>query len=83
MISCRYHLFFQNVPDSIEWKFGIEWAHVTSKDLVHWQHLPNALRPGFVHSDSDEGFYKWDADGCFTGCACVDQQGNPTILYTG
>lgn len=79
---CRYHLFFQNVPDSIEWKFGIVWGHVSSKDLVYWQHHPPALEPGKI-SPEKEGFFKWDADGCFTGCAAITPDGKPTILYTG
>ena len=70
------------MTDSIEWKFGITWGHVTSKDLVHWQHLPTALEPGKLSQDK-EGFSKWDADGCFTGCGTIDEQGKPTILYTG
>ena len=82
MEVCRYHLFFQNVQDSIEWKFGIVWGHVSSKDLVHWQHHPAALEPGKI-SSTDEGFFKWDADGCFTGCATISEDGKPTILYTG
>ena len=88
----RYHLFFQNVTDSIEWKFGITWGHVTSKDLVYWQHLPTALEPGRLSQDKEgysklsqdkEGYSKWDADGCFTGCGTIDEHGKPTILYTG
>ena len=78
----RYHLFFQNVPDSTEWKFGIVWGHVSSKDMVYWQHHPPALEPGKI-SPEKEGFFKWDADGCFTGCAVITPDGKPTILYTG
>lgn len=80
--TCRYHLFFQNVPDSTEWKFGIVWGHVSSKDMVYWQHHPPALEPGKI-SPEKEGFFKWDADGCFTGCATITPDGKPTILYTG
>lgn len=78
----RYHLFFQNVPDSTEWKFGITWGHITSTDMVHWEQLPVALEPGKV-SQTDDTFFRWDADGCFTGCAVADSHGKPTILYTG
>ena len=81
-LQCRYHLFMQNVPDSTEWKFGIVWAHVSSKDLVYWQHHPPALEPGKYSPERDD-FFKWDADGCFTGCATISHEGKPTILYTG
>ncbi|KAK9812554.1 hypothetical protein WJX73_008374 [Symbiochloris irregularis] len=69
-----YHLFFQSIPDSADWVFGLCWGHVVSRNLVHWQHMPDALRP-------TEGGR--DADGCFTGAAVVDKEGVPTILYTG
>lgn len=41
----EYHLFYQ-------WFDGLEvdvnymcWAHAVSRDLVHWQHLPLAMKP--------------------------------------
>lgn len=71
---CRYHLFFQAIPDSADWVFGLCWGHVVSQNLVHWQHMPDALTPTKGGRD---------ADGCFTGAAVVDQDGTPTILYTG
>ena len=70
----RYHVFYQHIPEGCEWDFGIVWGHAISTDLVHWEHLPNALKP------SPGGL---DADGCFSGCAIVDTDGTPTILYTG
>ena len=64
----RYHVFYQHIPDGCEWDFGIVWGHAISSDLVHWEHLPNALKP------SPGGL---DADGCFSGpsaaapkCSC-------------
>jgi len=45
-----------------------------STDLIHWQHLPHALVP------TAGGL---DADGCFAGCAAVDRDGTPILLYTG
>ena len=72
--SGRYHVFYQHIPEGCEWDFGIVWGHAISTDLVHWEHLPNALKP-------DPGGL--DADGCFSGCAIVDTDGTPTILYTG
>jgi hypothetical protein len=53
---------------------GLSWGHATSTDLLHWKQLPPALTP-------DPGWF--DADGCFSGCATVDADGVPAILYTG
>lgn len=71
-----FHLcrFYQHIPNGCEWDFGIVWGHAVSRDLVTWQHLPVALSP-------TRGAL--DADGCFSGCALVDSDGTPTILYTG
>ena len=68
---CR---FFQHLPTSCEWDWGLVWGHAISSDLVHWKHLPPAIRP-------TPG--KLDADGCFSGCCTVDEAGVPTIMYTG
>lgn len=60
----QYHVLYQ-------WE--ARWAHVASRDLVHWRHLPVALTatPG----SSDEG-------GCWSGHA-VENDGTPAIIYTG
>lgn len=58
----RYHLFYQHVPSTTKWGWGLCWGHASSSDLVYWQHHPPALRP------TPGGF---DADGCFSGCAVV------------
>jgi beta-fructofuranosidase len=52
----------------------LKWGHAVSKDLVTWRHLPPALSPtpGSL-----------DQDGCFSGCATIDEDGVPAILYTG
>jgi beta-fructofuranosidase len=67
-----YHLFYQYNPNGPFWG-TIEWGHAASADLVHWTHLPIALAP-------TPGSY--DAGGCYSGCA-VDNDGVPTIIYTG
>jgi hypothetical protein len=49
-------------------------GHATSKDLVQWQPQPVALEPSLGGLDRH---------GCFSGCATVDVDGVPSILYTG
>ncbi|GMH32623.1 hypothetical protein BSKO_00457 [Bryopsis sp. KO-2023] len=70
----RYHLFYQHLPDSTKWEFGIVWGHVVSTDLATWSHLPIAITPSPGQRD---------ADGCFSGCCVLDENDQPTILYTG
>lgn len=69
-----YHMFYQHVPGSSTWEWGLCWGHAVSKDLVHWRHLPVAFKPtpGSL-----------DQDGCFSGSATLDENGAPVILYTG
>ncbi len=62
-----YHLFFQYVPGSTEWKPSCHWGHATSADLLAWRELDPVLTP-----DGDE-------DGCWSG----SMAGPPArIFYT-
>jgi beta-fructofuranosidase len=67
-----YHMFYQYNPHGA-FHGTIHWGHATSRDLVHWEHLPVALAPTPGGPD---------ADGCWSGCA-VDDNGTPTLIYTG
>jgi beta-fructofuranosidase len=61
----RYHLMYlYNRTGS-----GFCWGHISSQDLVHWRHHPDAIGPG----DGDEG--------CFSGGGFVDDDGTAWISY--
>lgn len=68
----RYHMYFQYNPHAAIWG-DMHWAHASSPDMVHWQHMPIALSPTPGGPDQD---------GCFSGSA-VNFNGVPTFLYTG
>lgn len=54
-----YHLFFQYMPPHRPGAFK-DWGHAVSKDLVHWEQIPNHITPHKV----------WG--GCWSGSAVVD-----------
>ncbi|WP_125566806.1 glycoside hydrolase family 32 protein [Companilactobacillus insicii] len=66
-----YHIFYQHYPFAAEWG-PMHWGHARSKDLVHWETLPIALKPG----DTE------DENGCFSGSAVV-HDGKMYLIYTG
>ena len=68
----QYHMFYQYNPNGAFWG-TMHWGHAVSPDMLHWKHLPMALAPTPGGPDKD---------GCFSGCAVVDQ-GAPTLVYTG
>jgi beta-fructofuranosidase len=61
----RYHLMYLYNRSGI----GFCWGHISSHDLVHWRHHPDAIGPG----DGDEG--------CFSGGAFVDDDGTAYLSY--
>jgi len=48
---------------------GVCWGHISSCDLVHWRHHPDAIGPG----NGDEG--------CFSGGGFVDDDGTAYLTY--
>ena len=40
----KYHMFFQYNPLAAVWG-DMSWYHSVSPDMLHWTHLPLALKP--------------------------------------
>src|SRR3954452_102270 len=78
-VDGQWHLFHQYNPEGIE-SANKSWAHAISRDLVHWERLPLAIRYG-------DGIEIW------SGSAVVDSgntsgfgtKDNPPLVavYTG
>ncbi len=66
-----YHIFYQHNPYGDNWGH-MHWGHARSRDLVDWDHLPIALWPSLELGEEH----------CFSGCATVDGQGRPMLIYT-
>jgi beta-fructofuranosidase len=71
-VDGRYHVFFQFNPDSAR-HHRICWGHLSSRDLLHWEEHPVALRP---QPGGPDEF------GCWSGVVTVDA-GIPTAVYSG
>ena len=67
----EYHVFFQASPNHLT-NHKICWGHCKSKDLLHWEYCPVALKPD----------QEYDKDGCFTGSAIVQGE-RLYLIYTG
>jgi fructan beta-fructosidase len=64
----EYHLYFQHNPYGWQWG-NMHWGHAVSKDLIHWQQLPEAIYPYLTASDPAR---PGSGDAAFSGCAFVD-----------
>lgn len=71
-----YHAFYLKapLPPQRSGADGTPYAHLVSKDLVHWEELPLAIEPGPPGSP--------DAVSCFTG-SVIERNGAFHLFYTG
>lgn len=61
----RYHLMYLYHREGR----GFSWGHVSSKDMLHWRHHPDAIVPS------------GNEDGVFSGGAFVDDDGKAILSY--
>lgn len=70
-----FHIFYQKNPFDQVWG-NMYWGHAASRDLIHWTHLPIALKPQqeILEDESKIG-------GAFSGSAC-EQNGELKLFFT-
>ena len=68
----KYHLTYQYNPTGPYWH-QLHWGHWVSEDMIHWKHLPAALRP---ENDTIA------PDGIWSGSTTYDRDGSPVMFYT-
>jgi len=62
----EYHLFYQYNPVGKE-ADDLHLGHAVSKDLFHWEYLPEALKPGGLPTDTV-------CNSLLSGCVVVDKE---------
>ncbi|MCF0113506.1 MAG: hypothetical protein HUJ60_05970, partial [Bacilli bacterium] len=66
-----YHVFYQHNPAGPYWS-QIRWAHIVSKDMIHWKYVKDAVVP-------TAGICP---EGVWTGGACIGPDGTPWLAIT-
>jgi fructan beta-fructosidase len=75
----EYHLFYQYNPFGDKWGH-MSWGHAVSRDLVHWEHLPVALR-----EENDIMIFSGSAVVDWKNTSGFGKDGKPPLVavYTG
>ena len=66
LVGDTWHLFYQRTPNG-PFKTLMTWGHMSSRDLVTWTHLPDALRPE-LQTDT----FGFDMKGIWSGHVYVE-----------
>ena len=74
----EYHLFYQHNPFADRWGH-MSWGHAVSPDMLHWRHLPVALREehGIMIFSGSAVVDRHDTSGLCGGRPCL------VAIYTG
>lgn len=70
-----WHMFYQRTPNG-PYKTQMHWGHMSSRDLVSWEHQPDALRPE-LQTDK----FGFDMKGIWSGHVITDG-GKAFAFYT-
>ncbi len=71
LFNGKYHIFNQKNASGI-FLGQINWGHFSSSDLVHWTEEKPALTPD----------NSYDKNGIWSGCAVINDNGVPQLIYT-